>query len=234
MLISALNKLTLLDYPGKTAAIIFTAGCNMRCGYCHNAQFVLPEEIKKQKKNLLSWKEVRNFLEKRKGLLDGVVISGGEPTLQKDLKEKMKEIKSMGFLVKLDTNGTHPQIIKELLDEKLVDFIAMDIKGSESIYHEICGKSIDMKDIKKSIEIIMNSSINYEFRSTIMPEYHNKNILDEMGKMIQGSKIWALQNFRNSSVLDTRFCNKEGFEKSDFEKLESELSQFAEIIEIRN
>ncbi|MBT4936345.1 anaerobic ribonucleoside-triphosphate reductase activating protein, partial [Candidatus Peregrinibacteria bacterium] len=192
MLIAALNKLTLLDYPGKTAAIIFTAGCNMRCGYCHNAQFVLPEEIQKQKKDLMPWEEVRSFLKKRKGLLDGVVISGGEPTLQKDLKEKIKEIKSMGFLVKLDTNGTGPQIIKELLQENFLDFIAMDIKGSEAVYHQICGKKIDIKAIEKSIEIIMNSGIDYEFRSTILPEYHSKDVLCEMGRMIQGSKTWAL------------------------------------------
>jgi pyruvate formate lyase activating enzyme len=232
MLIAGLNTLTLLDFPGKTAAIIFTAGCNMRCGYCHNANFVLPENIQQQKKNI-SWNEIESFLEKRKGLLDGVVISGGEPTLQKDLKEIIQKIKKMGFLIKLDTNGTNPFVLESLIQNKLLDFIAMDIKGSEEIYNDICSTTINIENIKKSIKLIMHSNIDYEFRSTILPEYHTNNVLDKMGLMIKGSKLWALQNFRTTSVLDVRFHNKKSFSIKELEILKDKYGSYVQKIEIR-
>lgn len=232
MIIGGWNPFTLLDYPKKTAAIIFTAGCNMRCGYCHNANFVLPENIQQQQN--ISWKEIESFLEKRKGLLDGVVISGGEPTLQKNLKNIIQKIKKMGFLVKLDTNGTHPDILQNLIEEDLLDFIAMDIKGSADIYNKICGMPINIEAIYKSIDIIINANIDYEFRSTILPEYHTKNVLCAMGLMIKGSKVWALQNFRSHSTLDIRFSNKKSFSKKELQVLTKELSCFVENIELRN
>lgn len=233
MLISAVNKLTLVDYPGKLAAILFTAGCNMRCGYCHNADFVLPEKIEKLKDHFIPFEAVKTFLESRKGLLDGVVFCGGEPTIQPDLLEKMAEVKSMGFLVKLDTNGLRPEIIKEALEKKIVDYFAMDLKSSLEKYSELVGTPVNPEKIKTSIQFIMNSGIDYEFRSTIFPAHHDGETLKSMGKLIEGAKLWALQNFRNQKVLDPKYENLSGFTPEQIKALKEKLSAFVERVEVR-
>lgn len=232
MLVAAVNKLTLLDFPGKTAAIIFTAGCNMRCGYCHNSTFVLAEKLKELEGNFIPFPAIKNFLEKRKGLLDGVVISGGEPTLQPDLEAVIQEIKSMGFLVKLDTNGTNPKVVQNLLDKNLLDFIAMDIKTVPQ-KEAIVGVEMNWADIYKSIDLIMKSGIDYEFRSTIVSTYHTQEDLEAMGKMIQGAKHWALQNFRNHSVLHADYENHEGHSPKSFNDLKESLKSYVEVLELR-
>ncbi|PCI25457.1 anaerobic ribonucleoside-triphosphate reductase activating protein [Candidatus Peregrinibacteria bacterium] len=233
MLISAVNKMTLLDYPGKTAAIIFTAGCNFRCGYCHNAQFVLPEKIKDIKNDFIEFSAVKNFLSQRIGLIDGVTFCGGEPTIHQDLEQCMKEVKDMGFLVKLDTNGTRPEIINSLIEKGIVDFIAMDIKYFEK-NTKLLGDFYPEKKIKESIALIQHAkNIDYEFRSTILPKYHTPEVLDKMGQMIQGAKTWSLQNFRAIETLNTEFQKYQSFHEDDLEKLRIQLSKYADTILIR-
>ncbi len=202
MLISGIQQCTLLDYPGITACVVFTPGCNFRCGYCHNPEFVLPEQIKCIQKNFIHEDVFFHFLEKRKGLLDGVVITGGEPTLQGDLIPFMKKIRDLGFLIKLDTNGNKPEVLSNVLEEKLVDYIAMDIKTSYLTYQSLVGKLAQTDLLKESISRIMQSGIPYEFRSTIIKETHPKTTLMEMATMITGAELFALQSFRPGHTLN--------------------------------
>lgn len=182
MLISGIQKFTAIDYPEKIAAIIFTPGCNFRCGFCYNQEFVLPEEIAKIKDNFIPEKAVLNFLKTRVGKIDGVVLSGGEPTLQKDLENFIDKVKELGFLVKLDTNGTDPKILKKLVESKKIDFIAMDIKTSFDNYKSLVGENINLDDIKESMEFLKTNVIPYEFRTTVVGGMHTPEIFEEMGK----------------------------------------------------
>jgi len=204
MLIGGLQKLSLLDYPDKLSAIIFTAGCNFRCPYCHNPELV----TKIVKKNLLTQKEIFEFLDKRKNKLDAVVITGGEPTLHADLPNFIAKIKKLGFLVKLDSNGTNPQMIKKLIQKKLIDYIAMDIKAPLSKYEKTVNIKMDIKKIKKSIELILNSGLPYEFRSTIMPKLHTPKDIEQMAKLISGAKKYFLQKFVPSGNLNNQNFNE--------------------------
>src|SRR3989338_11340812 len=211
MLIGGVQELTTLDFPGRLAAVVFAFGCNFRCGYCHNPQFVqcqgetltssIPEEV------------FFKFLEKRKGKLEGVCISGGEPTLQPDILEFARKIKRMGFLVKLDTNGTRSGVLEKMIAEKVVDFFAMDIKTSLSRYGEI------LAEVKKSKEIIQNSGLPYEFRTTAVKGKHTKEIFEEIGEWLNGAEAYFIQNFRNKKTLAEEYENKEGFS-------EKELAEF--------
>lgn len=179
MRIGGLQKLSLIDFPQKTAAIVFTQGCNFRCGYCHNPELIYPKLYQIP----IPEEEVFAFLETRVGKLDGVVITGGEPTLQSDLIDFIKKVKAMGFLVKLDSNGSNPEILKKIIDEKLVDFIAMDIKATFDKYNLVCGVSVNLDNIKKSIELIKKSGIRFQFRTT----YDKTKLVD--------SDIQAMTNF---------------------------------------
>jgi len=192
MKIGGLQKLTLVDYPGKIAATVFLIGCNFRCGFCHN-----PELIDSSKKEVISEKEFFDFLKERKGLLDGVCITGGEPTIVSDLFNFIKKIKDLGFLVKLDTNGSNPEILKELINS--LDYIAMDVKTSMKKYNKAVGKEIDLNNINKSIDLIKDSNIDYEFRTTVIPGLVDKNDIIEIGKWLKGVKKIVLQQFRNKT-----------------------------------
>ena len=172
MLIGGLQKTTLIDFPGRIAATVFLCGCNFQCPWCYSPELVLPERIKKQPK--MSEKDFFAFLKERRKLLEGVVICGGEPTIYKDLPDFVKKIKKMGFLVKLDTNGSNPQMLKELIGKKLIDYVAMDIKGPKESYKEFIGKEIDVEKIQKSIDILKEGKVDYEFRSTLVPSLHRK------------------------------------------------------------
>jgi len=234
MLIGAVNKFTLLDYPEQIAAIIFTATCNFRCGYCHNSIFVLPEKIETELQGqFIPEDRIINFLTQRKNLLSGVVISGGEPTIQPDLPDFIRRIKALGYLVKLDTNGTNPQMLEYLLKENLVDFIAMDIKNSWEKYPELIGREINTKDLENSVELIKTRAPDYEFRSTILPFYHSLDNLTKMAEQIRGSKVWALQAFRNVSVLDNSFAHLESFSPSEMTAIQKELEKIIPNIIIR-
>ena len=228
MLISGVQKFTILDYPGKVACIAFTPFCNFRCGYCHNSEFVLPEKIEKIKDSFIPEVIFFNFLKSRIGLIDGVVISGGEPTLQKDLEDFILKVKELGFLVKLDTNGSNFSFVKNLLDKNLLDFIAMDVKSDFDDYLSISGfigKEVDLVDnIKQSIRLIMDSGIDYEFRTTIAKNFVSKKNLLEIGKMINGAKKYALQNFRKGeSVLDPSFNESMNYSSFELEEISNIL-----------
>jgi len=190
MLIGGIQKTTLIDYPGKIASTIFTIGCNFRCPFCHNPELVNNTATQ------LEEVEILNFFESRKNLLDAICITGGEPTIHVDLPDFIKKIKDMGFAVKLDTNGTNPKMLQELLDKKLIDYVAMDIKAPWSKYQEVVRQPIDVEAVKKSVEILKNNEIDYEFRSTVLPKLHTKEDLIEMANQIKGADKYFLQKFR--------------------------------------
>lgn len=185
MKIGGLQKLTLIDYPGKIAATVFTVGCNFSCPFCHNPELVDSLKIKKQP--LILDEDIFDFLKQRQGILEGVCITGGEPVLHQDLPKFIKKIKDLGFSIKLDTNGSNPEIIEKLIREKLVDYFAMDIKGSLEKYQQIIRKKTDLEKIKKSVGIIKKFP-NYEFRTTILPRFHKKEDMINIALWLKGSR----------------------------------------------
>jgi len=232
MLIGGIQTLTLLDYPGKVAALLFTAGCNMRCGYCHNAHLVLPEEIKKWQDSFIPEEHFFRFLESRKGLLDGVVITGGEPTIHPDLPAFLRRIKEMEFLVKLDTNGTNPAVVASLLEERLVDYIAMDVKASESKYKDLTKMRESFDRIKESRDLIMNVGIPYEFRTTVVKGYHDMEELRRIAEFCGGAEKYTLQNFRPQKTLDPAFGKYSGFTAEEFNTMKEQAEEFIENVEV--
>lgn len=213
MRIAGLIKTTLLDYPGKVACTVFTYGCNFRCDFCHNALLVTEEN-----NDNISQDEFFSFLSKRTGILDGVCISGGEPTLQKDLPEFVKKIKDMGFCVKLDTNGYMPDVLQELIDNGLIDYVAMDIKSSPDNYSSICGVNIDIEKIKKSVDILKEGKIDYEFRTTCVKEYHTNEDFEKIASWLQGDSKYYLQHFEDSGNLIGN--NLSAFTKEETKEIE--------------
>lgn len=198
MIINGFQKLTLLDYPGRVACTIFTAGCNMRCPFCHNASLVTHIDSE----NTFSVDEVLDYLKKRQGILEGVCITGGEPLLQPDIKEFIAEIKKLGYSVKLDTNGTFPEKLKELVNEGLVDYVAMDIKNSKAKYKETAGiNNLDLSKIEESVDFLINSNIDFEFRTTIVNEFHTVEDIQDIVVWIKGAHKYFLQNFVDSGDL---------------------------------
>lgn len=197
--IAGLQKISLLDYPDKIAAIIFTQGCNFRCKYCHNPELLPQKSFEREN---LSIESVFSFLNKRRNLIEAVVVTGGEPCLQKDLEAFLYRIKKMNFLIKLDTNGSKPQILQKLISKKLLDYIAMDIKGPFDKYQLIINTSIDIKLIKESISLIMKSNIDYEFRTTILKSELSKRDCIKISNSIFKAKKYFLQKFQKSKNLD--------------------------------
>jgi pyruvate formate lyase activating enzyme len=209
-IIGGLQKSSLLDYPDKISAIIFTQGCNFRCGYCHNSELI---SIKQPE---ITISDCFDFLKTRIDKLDGVVITGGEPCLQSGLNNFVKEVKSLGFLVKLDTNGCFPDILKELLDGNLLDYIAMDIKAPLEKYNEITNSAIDTGKIQKSIKLIMNSGIDYEFRTTVVKSQLSFNDFEKIRQLISGAKRYYLQKFEPSKILDKKLMNETTYTEREF------------------
>lgn len=198
MRIAAIQKTTLLDYPGKVACTVFLPGCNLRCPFCHNAGLVLPEQMEKDS---VQPEELLAFLEKRKGILDGVCVTGGEPTIYEDLPELLGQIRARGMLVKLDTNGTHPDMLKALIDENLLDYVAMDIKNSPERYRETCGGVDVLEQVQKSTAVLMEGKIDYEFRTTVSHPYHDVGSITQIARWLKGAKGYYLQNFADSGHL---------------------------------
>lgn len=197
MVIRGLQKLTLLDFPGKLAATVFLGGCNFRCPFCHNASLVLTGEGER-----ISEEEFFAFLEKRRGMLEGVCVSGGEPTLQKEIFSFIERIKAQGYLVKLDTNGYEPEILERLLSRRLVDYVAMDIKNSQHAYAKTAGiPDLDIEKIKRSAALLMNGDIPFEFRTTVVKELHGEENIREIGEWLRGEKKFYLQAFRDSGDI---------------------------------
>jgi len=242
MIIAGLQKTTLIDYPGKIACIVFLAGCNFRCPWCYSSELVLPVKIVNQPR--FSEKEFFDFLETRKGLLDGVVICGGEPTVNKELTKFLEKIKTMGFDVKLDTNGSNPKMLKELADLKLIDYVAMDIKGARALdsgfrqndtYESIMQEGIKMEDIEESVEFLKNGKIDFEFRTTCVPTIHTKEDFLEIAKWVGGPNVkYYLQNFRAEKTIDSEFEKVKPFSKEFLEGIVKEISPHFKICELRN
>lgn len=200
MIIAGLQRLTLLDFPEHVACTVFTWGCNFRCPFCHNSALVLPDKIKGE--DMMDIEEFFAFLDKRRGRLDGVAITGGEPLIQQDIKEFMRRIRSMGFLVKLDTNGSFPDRLREILDEGLADYVAMDIKSDLDGYGTAIGVVDAPTDkILQSIRILKESGIPFEFRTTVIDELHDENVFEGIGKLIEGADRYYLQMFEDSGEL---------------------------------
>lgn len=233
MLISGVQPFTLLDYPGAAAAIIFTAGCNFRCGYCHNPEFVLPEMLAKVKDSFIPEAAIFNFLETRRGLLEGVVVSGGEPTMHYDLVPFLKKIKALGFKVKLDTNGNRPAVVRQALDENLLDYIAMDYKTSVSAYGALVGPLAVAENITESVALIKNSGIEYEFRSTLIKDLHSDILLGRMARELAGAKRLSLQQFRPSHTLDPTFVSQRAFSVPEMEVIAEKFRKSVETVAVR-
>ena len=196
MHIQGLQKLTLLDYPGKLACTVFTAPCNLRCPFCHNSGLITGWD------DPMDWEEVRGFLESRVGILEGVCITGGEPTLHKDLADYLAAIKDLGFLVKLDTNGTKPEVLVNLVDTGLVDYVALDVKNSPEKYGATVGiDDLDLAPIAASIEFLLSGAVDYEFRTTVVREFHSEDDLLKLASWIKGAKRYYLQTFVNSEQV---------------------------------
>ena len=192
---AGIQKVSLVDFEGKVACTLFTAGCNFRCPFCHNSELV----IYKKDVTYIPFNEILNYLENRKGMLDAVVISGGEPTLMPDLKEKLYEIKKLGYLIKLDTNGSNPELLKELVSLNLVDYVAMDIKNSLNAYNKTIGlENFNDSSILESINYLLNGDVDYEFRTTLVREFHDEDEIREIAKIISGAKRYYLQKFKKS------------------------------------
>lgn len=208
MIIGGLQKTSLLDFPEKIAAIVFTMGCNFRCGYCHN-----PELINGEAKI----EEVFEFLKTRQGKLDGVVITGGEPCLQKDLPEFIKQVKELGFAVKLDTNGSFPEMLEKVLPD--LDYVAMDIKAPLEKYSQIVNVDVDTSKILKSIEILKNCGVDYEFRTTVVKSQLSFEDFEKIGQLIQGAPRYYLQKFVASKILDKGLENEKTYSTEEFERI---------------
>lgn len=212
MNICGYQKTTLLDYPGHVAATIFTGGCNFRCPFCHNSDLVVNFTMSP----CISQEEIFAFLKKRKNVLSGICITGGEPTLQADLAEFIENVRSFGYKIKLDTNGYRPEVIADLLAKNLLDYIAMDIKAGFSNYSTVCGISnLNIDNIKESISIIENSDIEYEFRTTVVKELHTAQDFHEITEMLSSKSPYYIQSFQDSGNILTpalSSCDKETLE----------------------
>lgn len=221
MIIDGFDKLTLLDYPGCIACIIFTRGCNFNCSYCQNSSLIKY----KSEQGLISEDEIINYLNLRKNVLDGIVISGGEPTIQKNLIDFIKKVKSLKMKVKLDTNGSNPIVLKKLIDEKLVDYVAMDIKN-DFAHYDLVTKCTVNNNILKSIEILKNSNIDYEFRTTIIKEYHDLNSILEILKIVGESKYY-IQNFKMSELVPDKTLH--GFTEEELKEIKRKLKNYKNV-----
>ena len=225
MQIAGLLKTSLSDYPNKVACVIFTSGCNFHCAFCHNRSLV------DRSASLISEEEIFEYLNKRKGILDGVVISGGEPTLQMDIFNFIKRIKQLGFLIKLDTNGSSYDIVKTLIDERLVDYIAMDIKNGPSYYDKITETNVNTSEIEKTKNLLINSGIDYEFRTTLVKQYFTLESIEEMGRFLSGAKTLFLQKYvANENCMNSSLDEVNEKEANEYASL---LENFIENVSLR-
>lgn len=230
MEIKGFLPLSLIDYPGKMAAVIFLPGCNFRCTFCFNIDLVLhPEALES-----LDADHILKELKARKKWIDGVVITGGEPTLSNGLEEFIEKVKKLGFPVKLDTNGSNPKMLKNLIEKKLIDYVAMDIKCPLEKYSKATGVDANINDIKESVDIIRNSGIDYEFRTTVVPSLIKKKDVEEIGKWLKGSKRYFLQQFRSKKTLDAKHKNEKPYTAEELEKLAEVAREFFGECQVRN
>jgi pyruvate formate lyase activating enzyme len=247
MIVAGLQKTTLIDYPGKIACVVFLAMCNFRCPWCYSSELVLPLKIAKQPK--ISEKEFFDFLRQRQGLLEGVVICGGEPTVNKDLPNFIEKIKKSGFFVKLDTNGSNPKMLKDLVRAGFIDYVAMDIKGpmgpnfqliptgsKQSIFNfkKILGEGAKIEDIQESARFLKLGSVDFEFRTTCVPKVHEKDDFFKIAEWIGGENVkYFLQSFRPEKTIDPEFEKIKPFENKFLEDIAKEISPHFKICQLR-
>ena len=228
MIIHGLQKLTLLDYPGHTACTVFTGGCNYRCPYCHNAALV----VDPHNQPVLEEAELFAFLKKRTGLLDGVAITGGEPTLLRDLPDFVRRVKTMGFAVKLDTNGTNPAMLASLLEEGLLDYVAMDIKTCREHYDVVTGvPGCSTKAVEESVALLLNGTTDFEFRTTVVRELHTAEDFEAIGRWITGAPRYFLQAFKDSGGLLQSGLS--GYNRAEMEALAAAVRPYIPNVQIR-
>ncbi|MCI8327874.1 MAG: anaerobic ribonucleoside-triphosphate reductase activating protein [Lachnospiraceae bacterium] len=228
MKIYGFQKTTLLDYPGHIASTIFFGGCNFRCPYCHNSDLIIPLN----QLPCISEEEIFSHLKKRQQILDGVCITGGEPTLQTDLDFFLEKIKKLGYKIKLDTNGSHPEVLKSLCEKNLLDYVAMDIKHAPSRYDEICNtQNFSIEPIMESVSFLLKGTISYEFRTTVAKELHTKEDFEQIGRWIAGANTYYLQAYRESDqVLNPIFSS---YTRRELEQICSLLKKYLTHVEIR-
>lgn len=229
MIISGIQKTTFIDYPGKIATTIFLAGCNFRCPFCHNRNLVLNEKWLQK----ISPEEVLGYLKSRRKYLEGVCVTGGEPLIYNDIVSFIAAIKKLELAVKLDTNGTNPRLLKELYDQKLIDYVAFDIKASLEKYNEVSGVNVDALKIKESIKMVMEREVAYEFRSTILPRFHPQAEIEKMSRLIKGARLYYLQNFVPRNTLDETFLNEPSYTPEEMETLASVAGRYVEKCRVR-
>lgn len=228
MVIQGFQKLTLLDYPGKMACTVFTSGCNLRCPFCHNSRLVITPSSESE----FSVEEILSYLKKRQGILDGVAITGGEPLLHNDIDNFIEKVRKLGFSIKLDTNGTFPDRLKELVGRGLIDYVAMDIKNSPEGYPETVGiGGYDITKIKESIAFLLEGNVDYEFRTTVVRELHSVFSIEGIGKMIEGAKRHYIQAFVDSGELIGFDLNP--VPKEEMIEMQKIMSKHVELCEIR-
>ncbi len=228
--IGGLEKSSLLDYPDKISAIIFTYGCNLKCPYCHNPELVIEAFDERRE---ITQKYLLEFLKARVGKLDAVVITGGEPLLNNDIVELIRKIKDLGYLVKLDTNGFFPERLEKIIREGIIDYIAMDVKYPKSQYIKGSGKKNALEKITKSIDLIMNSGIDYEFRTTYVKGIHDLKAVEGIGKMIEGCKRYYIQNFRDGKTINPSLTSENSFSNEELKKMKTLLKNYIKHVHIR-
>ena len=227
MKICGLQKVTLLDFPGHVACTVFLGGCNFNCPFCYNASLIGSVDAEE----LMSHDEFFEYLEKRKGILDGVAITGGEPLLHTEIIEFIKKIKNLGYKVKLDTNGSFPHVLEKIISNKLVDYVAMDIKNTIDKYELTIGCMVNKEDINKSINLLINSDIEYEFRTTIVKDYHNIDDFETIGKLIKGAKKYYLQCYQYKDSV--RVKNLSAMSKDDLLLCLEKVKPYVEYVALR-
>lgn len=228
MNIGGLQKTSLLDYPNAISAIVWTVGCNFKCPFCYN------KDVVEGNVELISEEDVLAFLKKRKGLLEGLVISGGEPLLQEDIIDFTKKVKDLGYLIKIDTNGMLPKKLKELIDKKLVDYVAMDIKAPKKKYNKLSGVKTDISEIEKSIDIIKKDASDYEFRTTICPNLLIREDIIDIAKWLEGSKRFYLQQFKGDTpMLSSELDGVYPYPKETLLEIIKDIKPFFEYCDVR-
>ena len=221
MRLGGLQKLSLIDYPGKLAAVVFTQGCNFRCGYCHNPELVIPQEYCPA----VPEEEVMAFLRSRQEYLEGVVVTGGEPTVQEGLISFLDQLKRLGYLVKLDTNGSRPEVLKQVLSLRLVNYVAMDVKASLIRYDGVTNVPVSTEKIKESIRLILDAGIPHEFRTTVVKTFHSAGDLLEIRSLVEGARQYTLQRARiDGKILDKSLLAREQYSDAEFERLKEIVS----------
>lgn len=229
MRIGGLQRTSMVDFPGKLAAVVFTQGCPFRCGYCHNPSLVLPKLFEKPIKSETIW----SFLQQRQGQLDAVVVSGGEPTLQPDLVPFLRRVRKLGYLIKLDTMGLYPQVIRDILSQGLVDYLAMDIKAPWGRYQEVVGRAAIISSLQESVSLLLENRVDYEFRTTVVDGQLTTADLQKMGRQIAGAKRYALQMFRPLTTLSPDFVARQSLSQDLLHKVATQLESMVGEVVVR-